>query len=63
VGSSRDIRRKKVVFMKKKPETAPKRQYPPVYGKLVPVMLGILGIAIIIVLFIIFGIALGLFPG
>jgi hypothetical protein len=41
----------------------PKRQYPPFYEKAVPVALGIIAVVIIVLLFIIIGVALGLFPG
>jgi hypothetical protein len=41
----------------------PKRQYPPVYEKLVPVAMVLIGIAILIVLLIAISVALGLFPG
>jgi hypothetical protein len=44
-------------------QTPPKRQYPPFYEKVVPIVLGIIAIAIIILLLIIIGVALGLFPG
>jgi hypothetical protein len=43
--------------------TPPQRQYPPFYEKAVPIALGIVAIAIIVLLFIIIGVALGLFPG
>jgi len=43
--------------------TPPKRQYPPLYEKLVPIALGIILALIIVLLLIIFGAALGLFPG
>lgn len=41
----------------------PKRQYPPLYEKVVPIALGIVVFAIFALLLIIFGVALGLFPG
>lgn len=41
----------------------PKRQYPPLYEKAVPIALGIVAFAIVTLLLIIFGVALGLFPG
>lgn len=41
----------------------PKRQYPPFYEKIVPIALALIALAIIIVLLIIFGVVLGLFPG
>ena len=47
----------------KKSRPSPKRQYPPFYEKVVPIALGVIGIAIVIVLLIIVGVALGLFPG
>jgi hypothetical protein len=40
----------------------PKRQYPPIYEKIVPIALVLLVIAITIVLVIATGVALGLFP-
>jgi hypothetical protein len=43
-------------------ERPPKRQYPPVYEKVVPIALVLIALAIAIVLVIIFGVALGLFP-
>ena len=43
--------------------TPPKRQYPPFYEKAVPIALAIIAIAIVVLLTIIFGVALGLFPG
>ena len=44
-------------------DPARKRRYPAFYEKGVPVALAILVIAIVIVLLIVFGVALGLFPG
>lgn len=44
-------------------EHKPRRQYPPLYERIVPIALAVIAIAIIIVLIIIFGVALGLFPG
>ena len=41
----------------------PKRRYPPLYEKLVPVALGIIVLIIVVLLLIIVGVALGLFPG
>ncbi len=43
--------------------TPPKRQYPPFYEKFVPIALGVIAIIIVVLLFIIFAVALGLFPG
>jgi hypothetical protein len=40
-----------------------KRQYPPLYERAVPIALGIVAFAIVTLLLIIFGLALGLFPG
>ena len=37
--------------------------YPPLYEKLVPIVLGIIVVALIVVVLIIVGVALGLFPG
>ncbi len=47
----------------KKSRPSPKRQYPPFYEKVVPIALGVIAIATIILLLIIVGVALGLFPG
>ena len=47
----------------KKQRTSPKRQYPPLYEKVVPLALGIIVVAIIVLLAIIVSVALGLFPG
>ena len=41
----------------------PKRQYPYFYEKVVPIALGLIVLAIVVLLFIIVGVALGLFPG
>jgi hypothetical protein len=40
-----------------------KRQYPPLYERLVPIALGILAAIIVILLLVIFSVALGVFPG
>ncbi len=40
-----------------------KRQYPPLYERLVPIALGIIAAIIVILLLIIFSVALGFFPG
>ena len=40
-----------------------KREYPPLYEKIVPVALALIAIAILIVLLIAISVALGLFPG
>jgi hypothetical protein len=40
-----------------------KRQYPPIYEKVVPIALGILVLLVVIVLLIAFSVILGLFPG
>ncbi len=44
-------------------QTHTKRQYPPLYERIVPVVLGVIVIAIVVLLFISVGVALGLFPG
>jgi len=44
-------------------QTTPKRHYPLLYERIVPIALGIIAVAIIVLLFIIAGVALGLFPG
>jgi hypothetical protein len=49
--------------VKKSEDTSPKRQYPPFYERIVPIALGIIALLIIVLLLIIFGVALGLFPG
>jgi hypothetical protein len=41
----------------------PKRQYPPLYEKLIPIALGVIAVAIIMVLAIALSVLLGLFPG
>ena len=41
----------------------PKRQYPPFYERVIPIVLGIIVLAIFVLLVIIVGVALGLFPG
>ncbi len=47
----------------KGPKQQPRRQYPPLYERIVPIALALIALAIIIVLIIIFGVVLGLFPG
>ena len=47
----------------KENHTPAKRQYPPFYEKVVPIALGIIGLGIVVLLLIIFGVALGLLPG
>jgi hypothetical protein len=41
----------------------PNREYPPLYERIVPIAIVLIAAAVIVVLFIIFGVALGLFPG
>jgi hypothetical protein len=41
----------------------PKRSYPSVYEKFVPIALGIIGFAILVLIIIAILVALGLFPG
>ena len=48
---------------KKESPTPPKRQYPPFFEKFVPIALGVICLFILVLLVIIFGVALGLFPG
>lgn len=43
--------------------TPPKRRYPPLYEKAVPIALGIIAVVIVVLLLVILGVALGLFPG
>lgn len=40
-----------------------KRQYPPIYEKLVPITLGLLGFIILVMLIYTFGVALGFITG
>ena len=40
-----------------------KREYPPVYEKLVPIALGIIAAIIVLLLLIVLAVLLGLFPG
>jgi hypothetical protein len=42
---------------------SPRREYPSFYEKAVPIALGIIVVAIVVLLFIILAVALGLFPG
>jgi hypothetical protein len=44
-------------------DKTPKRQYPPLYERAIPIALGIIIVAIVVLLFIIVAVALGLFPG
>ena len=41
----------------------PVREYPPFFERVVPIALGLLALAVLVVLLIIFGVALGLVPG
>jgi hypothetical protein len=43
--------------------TRPKRQYPPLYEKAVPIAVGIIGLAMVVLLIIALSVLLGLFPG
>ncbi len=43
-------------------DTHPKRQYPPLYEKALPIVLTMIGIAFVVLLLFVFGVALGLFP-
>ena len=43
-------------------DASPRRQYPPFYERVVPIALGIIALAIVVLLLIIVGVALGLFP-
>ena len=40
-----------------------RREYPPLYERIVPIALVLIGLAIIVILVTIIGVALGLFPG
>ena len=44
-------------------ETRTSREYPGIYEKAVPIALGIVAAAIVILLLVILAVALGLFPG
>jgi len=46
-----------------RPKQPSPRHYPPLYERIVPIALALIGLAIIVVLLIIFGVALGLVPG
>ena len=39
-----------------------KRQYPPLYEKIVPVAIGLIGIGVILMVIVATGVALGFFP-
>jgi hypothetical protein len=39
------------------------RQYPPFYEKAIPIALGIIIVAIVVLLLIVFSVALGMWPG
>ena len=41
----------------------PKRRYPPLYERLVPIALGIVALAIVVLLLVIICVALGFCPG
>jgi hypothetical protein len=41
---------------------APKRQYPPIYEKVVPIALILIGLTIVVILVIILAVVLGIFP-
>ena len=49
-------------MQKKDNRESRKREYPPLYEKVVPIALGIIVLAIVVLLLIILGVALGLFP-
>lgn len=40
-----------------------RREYPPVYEKLVPIALGIIAVIIVVLLLVVLAVMLGLFPG
>ena len=48
---------------KKNDDVSPRRQYPPLYEKVIPIALGVIVIAIVVLLVIVVGVALGFFPG
>ena len=43
--------------------TPPRRRYPGLYERLIPIALGIIILAITVLVIVILGVALGLFPG
>jgi hypothetical protein len=43
--------------------SSPRREYPSFYEKAVPIALGIIAVAVVVLLFIILAVALRLFPG
>jgi len=43
-------------------KTPTKRQYPPLYEKIVPVAIVLIGIGVVLMIIIAIGVALGLFP-
>ena len=49
--------------MPKKESALPQRHYPRFYEKVIPIALGAIGVAIVVLLLIILAVALGLFPG
>ena len=50
--------------MSDKDDRAPaRRQYPPFYEKVVPIVLALIALVVIALLLVILGVALGLFPG
>jgi hypothetical protein len=40
-----------------------RRQYPPIYEKIVPIALALIGLAIFVILIVILAVALGMLPG
>jgi hypothetical protein len=49
--------------MSEEKKEQPRRQYPRLYEKAVPIALGIIALAIVILVVVILAVALGLFPG
>ncbi len=47
----------------RKDHRQPARSYPPVYEKVVPIALGLIGVALLLLLAIIFAVLWGVFPG
>ena len=47
----------------KAPKQKPGRQYPPLYERIVPIALALIGLAILVVLVVILGVFLGVLPG
>ena len=44
------------------PKPPPRREYPPVYEKVIPIAVGIIAVAILILLLVIIGVVTGVLP-